>query len=147
MMWTTPSYDYRHLVTLEETNLVGNVYFANYLRWQGQCREHFLVDRAPGVLRSLTEGELALATASCHCDYFNELYAADTVELRMTLESVNGTTISMNFDYYRVTASAELVARGTQTTTCMRRTEQGPRPVAVPEELLTALEPYGRSNR
>ncbi|MBA8824987.1 enediyne biosynthesis thioesterase [Saccharopolyspora lacisalsi] len=147
MMWTTPSYDYRHLVTLEETNLVGNVYFANYLRWQGQCREHFLVDRAPGVLRALTEEDLALATVSCHCDYFSELYAADTVELRMTLESVNDTTISMNFDYYRLTASAELVARGAQTTTCMRRTEQGPRPVAVPEELLAALEPYGRSNR
>lgn len=143
MMWSTPSYDYRHLVTLEETNLVGNVYFVNYLRWQGQCREHFLVDRAPGVLRALTE-DLALVTVSCHCDFFSELYAADTVELRMTLEAMNDNTVSMGFDYYRLAGSAELVARGNQSIACMRRTDRGPQPVAVPEELRAALEPYGR---
>ena len=28
-------YEYRHVVGFEETNLVGNVYFVNHLRWQG----------------------------------------------------------------------------------------------------------------
>ena len=35
-------YEYPHMVGFEETNLVGNVYYVNYLRWQGRCREMFL---------------------------------------------------------------------------------------------------------
>ncbi len=46
-------YEYRHLVGFEETNLVGNVYYVNYLRWQGRCREMFLRDRAPDVLADI----------------------------------------------------------------------------------------------
>lgn len=140
-MWNSRSYDYRHLVTLEETNLVGNVYFVNYLRWQGQCREHFLVDHAPGVLRAL-RADLAMVTLSCHCDFFSELYAADTVELRMTLEDMDETTVSMGFDYYRLADSAELVARGTQTIGCTSRSAGNQWTVPVPEELRAALEPY-----
>ncbi|NYH77678.1 enediyne biosynthesis thioesterase [Actinopolyspora biskrensis] len=128
-------------MTLEETNLVGNVYFVNYLRWQGQCREHFLVDHAPGVLRAL-RADLAMVTLSCHCDFFSELYAADTVELRMTLEGMDETTVSMGFDYYRLAGSAELVARGTQTIGCTSRSAGNQRTVPVPEELRAALEPY-----
>ncbi|WP_162830134.1 acyl-CoA thioesterase [Amycolatopsis palatopharyngis] len=141
-MWSTPSYDYRHLVTLEETNVVGNVYFSNYVRWQGHCREHFLMERAPGVLRALTD-DLALVTVSCGCDYFSELYAADTVELRMTLDVVEDNRVSMAFGYYRVNAAqAELVARGSQTVACMRRGSHGVEPVPVPVELAQALKPY-----
>jgi hypothetical protein len=77
MLTTTPTYDYRHLVTLEETNLVGNVYFTHYLRWQGHCRELFLAQHAPGVLRALAD-DLALVTVSCRCDFFTELFALDT---------------------------------------------------------------------
>ena len=36
-------FEYLHTVGFEETNLVGNVYYVNYLRWQGRCRELFLV--------------------------------------------------------------------------------------------------------
>ncbi len=36
-----------------ETSLVGNVYFTNYLLWQGHCRERFLMEHAPEVLELL----------------------------------------------------------------------------------------------
>ncbi len=139
---TTPTYAYEHLVTLEETNVVGNVYFTNYLRWQGHCRERFLAERAPGVVRAL-HGELALVTASCHCEYFGELYAMDRVLLRMSLTAADDHQVSMAFHYYRTNAAVpQLVARGGQTVACMRRTDQGMRPIPVPEELRAALAPY-----
>lgn len=141
MRATTPTYDYRHLVTLEETNLVGNVYFTNYLRWQGHCRELFLAERAPGVLRALTD-DLALVTVSCRCDFFSELYALDKVEVRMGLRSTDGHRIDMSFEYYRIAVVSELVARGAQTVACMRRQPGGLMPIPVPAELRRALEPY-----
>ncbi|MEU0270463.1 acyl-CoA thioesterase [Streptomyces sp. NPDC006307] len=140
----TRTYAYEHLVTFEETNLVGNVYFTNYLRWQGHCRERFLAERAPGVLRAL-RGDLALVTASCHCAYFSELFALDRVTLRMSLTAADEYRVSMGFDYYRVGGAVpQLVARGGQTVACARRTgDGGVQPVPVPEELRAALAPYG----
>jgi enediyne biosynthesis thioesterase len=136
------TFDYRHVITLEETNLVGNVYFTNYLRWQGHCRERFLMEHAPGVLRAL-RGSLALVTVSCQCDFFDELFASDTVELRMALQGTSDNRVTMAFDYYRTSGSvAQLVARGSQTIACMSRTEQGTVPVSVPAELRDALSHY-----
>lgn len=136
------TYNSYHIVTLEETNLVSNVYFTNYLRWQGHCREQFLIEYAPGVFHSLTE-DFALVTVSCHCDFFSELYAADMVEIRMGLGGTEGHRITMVFDYYRINdAPPQLVARGAQTIACMNRTSEGTVPAPVPEELRSALAPY-----
>jgi enediyne biosynthesis thioesterase len=138
----TKSYDYRHVVTLEETNLVGNVYFSNYLRWQGHCRERFLIDHAPGVLRALGD-DLAMVTLSCQCEFFAELTVADTVEIRMSLGRVDGSRIFMTFCYYRMDGSLfQLVARGSQTIACMRRVDIGMESVSIPEELATALKEF-----
>src|SRR5690606_24284711 len=65
-------YEIRHVVGFEETNLVGNVYYVNYLRWQGRCREMFLKDKAPTVLREVQE-DLKLFTLKVDCEYFSEL--------------------------------------------------------------------------
>src|ERR1051326_8390050 len=72
----TRFYEYRHVVSFQETNLVGNVYYTNHLAWQGRCRELFLRDHAPDVIEQL-DGELSLATTSCSCEYFAELLAFD----------------------------------------------------------------------
>ena len=47
------AYEYRHVVGFEETNLIGNVYYVNHVRWQGRCREMFLRDHAQVLLRLL----------------------------------------------------------------------------------------------
>jgi enediyne core biosynthesis thioesterase len=141
-MQANRTYNCQYLVTLADTNLVGNVYFTNYLRWQGYCREQFLVEHAPGVLRALT-GDFALATVSCHCEFFSELYAADTVEVRMGLGAMDGHRITMTFGYYRINGETpQLVARGGQTIACMRRGPTGIIPEQVPRELRDALVPY-----
>lgn len=137
----TASWSYRHVVTLEETNVVGNVYFASYIRWQGHCRELFLRERAPGVLAALSES-LALVTTRCSCDYFAELSAFDQVEVRMTLRELRQNRVVMGFDYVR-DQEGEVVARGEQEIACMERADGVLRPAAIPEELRNALAPYG----
>src|SRR5262249_10796842 len=114
-------YEYRHAVTFEETNLVGNVYYVNHLRWQGRCREFFLRDHAPEVLAELARG-LVLITTRCSCDYLAELAAFDEVVLRMRLGGLTQNRIALLFEYWRLRgAGEELVARGEQHVACMRR--------------------------
>jgi enediyne biosynthesis thioesterase len=138
-----PAYfEYQHLVTFADTNLVGNVYFANYLAWQGACREHFLAEHAPAIA-GLMQRDLALVTVSCSCDFFSELYAINKVSVRMSLATCAANRISMDFEYYRTDPlPAQLVARGRQTIACMTRTEGGLVPAEVPADLAVALARY-----
>ncbi|MDV6014722.1 acyl-CoA thioesterase [Haloechinothrix sp. LS1_15] len=129
-------YRYRHVVTLDETNAVGNVYFAHYLHWQGHCRERFLADHAPGVLASLCRGELVMVTVSCAMTYYAESFPLDEIEVAMTLRHADGNRIVMDFDFQR---DDQLIAQGTQTVACMLRSEHGVTPTEIPEELADAL--------
>lgn len=136
------TYEYLHIVSFEETNLVGNVYYANYVRWQGRCREMFLRDNAPEVLTQLSQG-LALATVNVSCEYYSELYAFDQVAIRMRLESVTQNRITMLFEYWRITDEGEeLVAKGEQQTASMQRKGDKLVPTPVPTALREALELY-----
>ncbi|HEX4952496.1 MAG TPA: acyl-CoA thioesterase [Thermoanaerobaculia bacterium] len=135
-------YPYRHVVGFEETNLVGNVYYVNFLRWQGRCREMFLQERAPSILDDLKNG-LALATVRCACDYFLELEAFDVVEVRMRLGHTRQNRVLMLFEYWRVKdGREELAARGEQEVACMRREGDRTLPTPIPAALLAALEEY-----
>jgi enediyne core biosynthesis thioesterase len=137
-----PYFEYQHLVTFADTNLVGNVYFVNYLSWQGECRERFLAEYAPGVLAELA-GDFALVTVTCGCSFLKELYAMDIVSVRMSLRDIQDSDIAMDFDYYRVNRGpAELVARGEQVVACMRRRGGELFPAPVPAELERALARY-----
>jgi enediyne core biosynthesis thioesterase len=136
------AYEFRHLVGFEETNLVGNVYFVNHLRWQGRCRELFLRDHAPGVLAQMKQG-LAFVTTRVSCEYLEELAALDELIIRMTLIAQAQNRLTMGFEYYRVRdGREEIVARGEQQVACMTR--EGPRmvPAPIPRELSDALRPY-----
>jgi enediyne core biosynthesis thioesterase len=136
------AYEYRHQVGFEETNLVGNVYYVNHLRWQGRCREMFLRDHAPEILEDLRNG-LALATVRCSCDYLAELEAFDTIVLRMRLGGAVQNRITLLFEYWRQNGEGEeLIARGEQVIACMRREGKGAVPTPIPGPLREALKPY-----
>jgi enediyne core biosynthesis thioesterase len=133
------AYEYRHQIGFEETNLVGNVYYVNHLKWQGRCREMFLRDHAPEVLDELLEQNLALATVRCSCDYLAELEAFDEIVLRMRLGGIVQNRITLTFEYWR---GEELVARGEQQIACMRREGRRAVPTAIPPGLREALRAY-----
>ena len=136
------AYEYRHVVGFEETNLVGNVYYASHVRWQGRCREMFLRDHAPEVLKQLTEG-LSLITTRCSCEYFAELNAFDEVVVRMRLGALAQNRVTMSFEYWRrAHGDEELVARGEQQIACMLRKGDRLEATPVPPSLQRALAAY-----
>lgn len=139
------AFEYRHIVGFEETNLVGNVYYANHVLWQGRCREMFLREHAPDVLKRLSE-DLALVTTRVGCEYFQELFAFDEIVLRMTAGPAPQGRVTMLFDYLRVNPDGreELVARGEQQIACLRREGERLVPDRVPPSLSAALSAYRR---
>jgi len=136
-------FEYLHTVGFEETNLVGNVYYVNYVRWQGRCRELFLKQRAPEVLAEL-RADLKLFTLKVDCEFYAEITAFDDLSIRMRLQELTQTQLQFGFDYVRLDADngETLVARGAQRVACMRGPNTRTVPARVPEALLRALEPY-----
>ncbi|GID33062.1 acyl-CoA thioesterase [Paractinoplanes brasiliensis] len=134
---------YQHTVGFEETNLVGNVYYVNYLRWQGRCREMFLKERAPEVLADLRD-DLKLFTLRVDCEFYAEITAFDELSIRMRLEELAQTQLQFSFDYVRLDPGGgeTLVARGSQRVACMRGPNTRTEPSRVPVALIRALEPY-----
>ena len=135
-------YEYRHVVSFEETNLVGNVYYTNHLSWQGRCRELFLREHAPDVIDELSRG-FNLATMSCSCEYLAELTAFDEVIVRMRLAELAQNRMRLAFEYWRrKSGGEELVGRGEQQIACMRREEGKLLPAPMPQTLREALAAY-----
>ena len=135
-------YEYRHTVTFQETNLVGNVYYTHHLEWQGRCRELFLRERAPEVIAELDHG-LSLATVRCSCEYFSELKVFDEIMVRMRLGELIQNRVTLAFEYWKQHAKGEeLVARGEQQVACMLREGEKLVPTAVPRPLRDALARY-----
>lgn len=136
------AYEYRHIVGFEETNVVGNVYYANHVLWQGRVREMFLRDYAPDIVRQLAEG-LSLATLSVSCEYISELEAFDEVVIRMRLGELTQSRMTLIFEYWRSTKSGlELVAQGEQKVACLRREGNELYATPVPKTLRAALQPF-----
>ena len=136
------AYEYRHIIGFEETNLVGNVYYVNHVRWQGRVREMFLRDHAPDVARELSRG-LSLATVRVSCEYLSELTAFNEVIIRMRLGELTQSRITLLFEYWRSHATGEeLVARGEQVIACLKRQGEELTPTPVPASLREALKPF-----
>ncbi len=131
-----------HVVTFEETNLVGNVYYTNYFSWQGRCREMFLREHAPETLVALQNGELRLVTAHASCDFVDEFTAFDEVVVRMSLNRFIAYGVSLNFDYSRRSAVTDTLARGRQDIKFLRREGTRWDLCEIPPVLMKAVRNY-----
>lgn len=141
-------FEYKHIVKFNETSIVGNVYFAHYFHWQGNCREEFLRRYASGIIKEIANG-LVLVTTDSSCNFYKELFAFDEVLIEMSLTLLRKRRCRMAFRFFRMTsAGKELVAEGEQGVVCVRKTKNGDgRPEPFPSELYMALASYKESLR
>ena len=137
-------FEIRHVVGLEETSLVGNVYFTNYLLWQGHCRERFLKENCPEVLKMLERREIAFFTKSCSCDWRGEwgFSGLDDVVIRMRLARVRGGRLCLEFSYVHAGRPSEVVATGSQEVHCKARRNGVWVPANFPPALVAALKVF-----
>lgn len=139
-----PAFLWRPFIAFEDTNLVGNVYFAKYVGWQGRCREAFLAEHAPDVLKMLA-ADLRLVTIKVSCEYFEELAAFDPLEIEMRLKGQRANRIELEFRYcLERDGHRRLAALGSQEIGCMRQpaADAALIPAEIPPSLQAALRRY-----
>ncbi|MBU2902973.1 acyl-CoA thioesterase [Maribacter dokdonensis] len=135
-------FEYRFTTSFEETNLVGNIYFANYALWQGKCREMFIKEYCSDVVKEINDG-LKLITVDLGLQFVSQLFALQDVVIRMSLEAQSEFRMMMNFEYYRSENEAlHLVCKGHQSTTSMKLVDDVLTLVPFPKSMIDAVEQY-----
>ena len=124
--------------SLDNSNIVGNIYFANYYAWQGQVRDHYFYRIIPEFFRGVGEnGELlCLQTRVQH---LREAMPFDTIVVTMALKLLTKYSVTFHFEYFRqeIAGTRTKLAFGEQQNVWVVRDEKGmPVPSVFPKAVL-----------
>lgn len=132
-------YRYPLVVSFQDTNVVGNVYFAQYFAWQGKCREAFLREHAAQILDDFKAG-FGIITKDAQCQFVREARAFDELLIEMFLDDLTPLSVTMRFDYYRRESTGRvLLAQGSQSTMWVNPEH---RLSVMPDYLYRAIQDY-----
>ncbi len=127
--------------TLEESNLVGNVYYGNYFIWQGRTLDLFQYSVAPDYLRvSHPRGEIVCLYS--RMDYLREAMPFDKIRVFLYVKSVSQSGALFNFEFFReqTDGSLEKLHVGQQEVAWVTRLADGtPAAANWPAEIMQAL--------
>ncbi|MFC7441755.1 SDR family NAD(P)-dependent oxidoreductase [Laceyella putida] len=125
----------RFETSLEESNLVGNVYFSNYTVWQSRVRDQFFYSLAPELFQGTgKQGEWLPLFSKVH--HLREAMPFDTIEVQMSLAKRYEYGVNLFFEYYKLDTDGQKqkIAYGEQEIVWIKRDERGhPVPAPLPE--------------
>jgi enediyne polyketide synthase len=124
--------------SLDNSNLVGNIYFANYYAWMGQTRDRYFFNLIPDYFRGTGEkGELLCL--ECRVDHLREAMPFDRIVVTMALKVLNTFSATFYFEYFRLEPDGTRIklAVGEHLAVWVKRDDQGqPIPTAFPQPIL-----------
>ncbi len=126
------------MVTLKNTNAFGNVYFSNYIEFQGVVREKFFLEKVPGLHELLADNSIRLATVETYNKFINNAYFGDTLLVDLTTSEINGASCRLNITF-KNKETGELLGQGFQRVCIVGATG---RVMRIPAELLDILDFY-----
>ncbi len=127
-MRITPTYD--------DTNSVGNVYFANYIRWVGKARELFFNQCMPGFQLATTN--YYVLTRSFRHDFRREAKEFENVVVRVKIAQHNRKFVTLEHEIE--SKEQGILGRGEQSL--MFVDTKGFRPLDIPRAIIEGFLPF-----
>ena len=131
-------YNTEIVVTLKHTNVFGNVYFSNFIEYQGVIREKFLLETVPDLHELMASNTIRLVTVDAYNRYVSNAYFGDTLEIRLTTSEIKAATCRLNISFINK-KTGDLVGEGYQRF-CVVSAKGNV--VRLPENLLGPLNFY-----
>lgn len=85
--------------TLEESNVVGNIYFANYEKWMGQVFDYYFQKVFPSAYDRSWGGEFLCNKLSIQ--HMRDAMPFDNIQIRMSLRGIYERGFVVYFEFYR----------------------------------------------
>jgi len=134
--------------SLDNANLVGNIYFANYYAWMGQTRDRYFYQLIPDYYRGTgKKGELLCL--ECRIDHLREAMPFDRIVVTMALKGLNTFSATFYFEYFRQEPDGKRLklAVGEHRAIWVKRDDQGqPIPAPFPQPVLNNFRPVITTN-
>jgi enediyne polyketide synthase len=127
--------------SLQDSNLVGNLYFGNYSAWQGRLRDQFLHDIAPICFEpDIIGGQLECLFFGTH--HLREAMPFDNIEASMFLRTLYPGALDLWFEYHRIGTNGERekLAVGEHRVALVSATGDRLQVIRWPTETLSRLE-------
>ena len=124
--------------SLDNGNLVGNIYFANYYAWMGQTRDRYFYNLIPDYFR-ITGEKGELLCLECRVDHLREAMPFDRIVVTMALKALNTFSATFYFEYFRLDPDGARMklAVGEHLAVWVKRNDQGqPIPAPFPQAVL-----------
>ena len=135
---------FKHTIetSLDNSNLVGNIYFANYYAWQGQTRDRYFFNLIPEYFRGIGEqGELICLET--RVDHLREAMPFDRIIVTMALKVLRSSSAVFHFEYFRLDpdGTKTKLAFGEQNAVWVVRNNKGkPEPAPFPDKVRDAFK-------
>ncbi|MER2268486.1 acyl-CoA thioesterase [Methylobacterium oxalidis] len=124
------------LPTYDDTNSVGNVYFANYFRWVGKARELFFHACMPDF--DLATTNFYILTRSFNHDFRREAREFEPIYVRIRIASYNRKFVTLAHEIHSRTQG--LLGRGEQSLMFVDTVRY--RPLDIPAAVMTSFLPH-----
>ena len=90
-------------VTFQDTNIVGNVYFLTFFRWQSECRDAWLRSAMPDVWDRLRTGDARLHVSNWS-NRFEDAFGAtigDRISVNLQAQSQDQDSVLLSMEVFR----------------------------------------------
>jgi acyl-CoA thioesterase FadM len=122
--------------TYDDTNSVGNIYFANYVRWVGKARELFFNVCMP--LFDLKTTQYYVLTRSFTHDFRMEAKEFEAITVRIRISGHNRKFVTLDHEVF--SSARGMLGRGQQTL--MFVNTENNRPLDIPGDIIRGFLPY-----
>ena len=130
-------YKYNSVVTIGDTDYTQTMFFFNFFKLQGICRELWVKDCVENGLADL-RNSLVLITRDANCQFFKAFYLDNIIEVNLQFISRQRTNTKLRFRFYNL-ETHELHAEGIQTIVFVNSENK---PIRIPENWKNAITKY-----
>lgn len=133
-------FSFEKRVYLEQTNIMGNTYFANYVLWQGEAREAILLTH-PNYSEEMQKNQhIRMITHSVYHRFVEETTFGDIVEIRIVTREVKHCSLVIVFRFYNKNTGV-FIGEGWQRLAFMNLKDGGLSPIPTfIKELALAIQ-------
>lgn len=130
---TPKSYKQTFCPTLKHSNATQNIYFSNYIEWQGMVRERWFFEC---IDEQMLQHKGVFVTKLVHQDYFKEGFPFQTIVCKMNAFDIQRCSFCLLFQFY---CNGELISSGYQK---IAFTDHKKRVTRLPKEILEKIHEF-----
>lgn len=129
---------YRRRVAFSETDMAGIVHFANFFRYMEEAEHALFRSLDLPKIWHLPDGSvIGWPRVQVSCQYQSTAMFDDELEIRLNIDRVGGSSLTMSFEIYR---GETRLAKGSMKTACIvRPLGESMRAVEMPVEYAEKL--------